>query len=250
MDHHDHNDHQDHNAPFNRANTYLSHEQFTLNEFKVGDTWRMFRILAEFVDGFTELAGLGPAVTVFGSARVKPSDNRYQAARRLGKTMAEKDITVITGGGPGIMEAANRGAYETGGRSIGLNVELPLEQDANPYLNKTVTFRYFFVRKVMLVKYSSAFIIFPGGFGTLDECFEALTLIQTMKIRPFPVILVDKEYWRGLWDWVSKSAMKEGMISPADLELVTFMDDPTEIADKVIECVKAGCASDGRDAGE
>jgi len=236
--------------PFNRANTYLSNEQFTLNEFKVGDTWRMFRIMAEFVDGFTELAGIGPAVTVFGSARVKPSDNRYQAARRLGKTMAEKNIAVITGGGPGVMEAANRGSYETGGKSVGLNIELPLEQEANPYLNKSVNFRYFFVRKVMLVKYSSAFIIFPGGFGTLDEFFESLTLIQTMKIRPFPVFMVDSEYWHGLWEWVSKSAMKEGMISPADLELVTFLDDPVEIADKVNACVKSGCINDGSDAGE
>lgn len=236
----------DKESPFNLANTFLTHEQFGLNEIKVGDTWRMFRIMSEFVDGFTEMAGVGTAVTVFGSARARDTDNRYQAARRLGKIMAEKNIAVITGGGPGIMEAANRGSYETGGRSIGLNIKLPLEQEHNPYLTKTVTFRYFFVRKVMLVKYSSAFIIFPGGFGTMDECFEALTLIQTMKIKPFPVIMVDKKYWSGLYDWVKNSAMKEGMISPADLELITFMDDPMEIADKVLDCVKeAGEGEEG-----
>jgi hypothetical protein len=233
------------NAPFNRANTFLTNEQFGLNEIKVGDTWRMFRIMSEFVDGFTELAGVGPAVTVFGSARARETDNRYQSARRLGKIMAEKNIAVITGGGPGIMEGANRGAYETGGRSVGLNIELPLEQAHNPYLSKVVTFKYFFIRKVMLVKYSSAFIIYPGGFGTMDECFEALTLIQTMKIKPFPVIMVDKKYWAGLYDWVKNSAMKEGMISPADLELITFLDDPLEIADHVIECVKE--ASEGEE---
>jgi uncharacterized protein (TIGR00730 family) len=222
------------NAPYNKANTYLTNEQFGLNEIKVGDTWRIFRIMAEFVEGFTELAGIGTAVTVFGSARARDTDRRYQTARRFGKIMAERGISVITGGGPGIMEAANRGAYETGGRSVGLNIELPLEQEHNRYINKVVTFRYFFVRKVMLVKYSSAFVIFPGGFGTMDECFEALTLVQTMKIRPFPVIMVDREYWAGLWDWVTNMAMKEGMLSPSDLELVTFMEDPHEIADKVL----------------
>jgi len=219
--------------PFGMANDYLSKEQFIVNELKVGDTWRMFRIMAEFVEGFEQMAGIGPAVTVFGSARSKDSDLRYQTARRLGKVLAERDISVITGGGPGIMEAANRGAHETGGKSIGLNIELPLEQSHNPYLTKVVTFRHFFIRKVMLVKYSSAFIIFPGGFGTMDECFEALTLIQTMKIRPFPVIMVDKQFWSGLWDWLRVHLVHEGMITAADLELITFVDDPSEIADRV-----------------
>jgi len=227
--------------PYNRANTYLSKEQFILNEIKVGDTWRLFRIMAEFVEGFEQLAGLGPAVTVFGSARAKDTDVRYQTARRLGKIMAERGITVVTGGGPGIMSAANRGAYETGGKSVGLNIELPLEQEHNPFLTKAITFRHFFIRKVMLVKYSAAFIIFPGGFGTMDECFEALTLIQTLKIRPFPVIMVGKDYWGGLWEWVKERALKEDMLSPADLELVTFIDDPIEIADKVVECLEYGC---------
>jgi len=221
-------------APYNKANSFLSKEQFLVNEIKVGDTWRLFRIMAEFVEGFEHLAGVGPAVTVFGSARAKESDHRYQSARRLGKMMAEKGIAIVTGGGPGIMEAANRGAYETGGKSIGLNIELPLEQEPNPYLSRSITFRHFFIRKVMLVKYSSAFIIFPGGFGTMDECFEALTLIQTMKIRPFPVIMVDRAYWAGLWDWVRDHLVHEGMLSPGDLELVSFIDDPAEIVDKVL----------------
>ncbi|MBI5190593.1 MAG: TIGR00730 family Rossman fold protein [Nitrospirae bacterium] len=221
------------------TNGSLSREQFLLNEIKVGDTWRLFKIMAEFVEGFEQMAGTGPAVTVFGSARSKDSDARYQTARRFGKVMAEKGITVVTGGGPGIMEAANRGAYETGGKSVGLNIELPLEQSHNPYLTKSVTFRHFFIRKVMLVKYSSAFIIFPGGFGTMDECFEALTLIQTMKIRPFPVILVDKKFWGGLWDWIKERSLKDGMISAADLELVSFIDDPLEIADKVLNFYQA-----------
>jgi uncharacterized protein (TIGR00730 family) len=231
--------------PFDKGNEYLSKEQFLLNELKVGDTWRLLRIQAELVEGFEHMAGTGPAVTVFGSARAKDSDLRYQTARRLGKVMAEKDLAVITGGGPGIMEAANRGAFETGGRSIGLNIELPLEQAPNQYLTKTVTFRHFFVRKVMLVKYSSAFIIFPGGFGTMDECFEALTLIQTMKIRPFPVIMVDKAFWSGLWDWVRGHLTKEGMVSPADLELFTFIDDPNDIAERVIECIQTSCYEEG-----
>ena len=219
------------------ANSFLSKEQFIVNEIKVGDTWRMFRIMAEFVEGFEKMAGIGPAVTVFGSARSKDSDLRYQTARRLGKIMAEKNVAVVTGGGPGIMEAANRGAFETGGRSFGLNIELPLEQEHNPYLSRVITFRHFFIRKVMLVKYSHGFIIFPGGFGTMDELFEALTLIQTMKIKPFPVIMVDTKFWSGLWDWVKAHPVKEDMLSYKDLELVTFLDDPAEIADKVLEYV-------------
>ena len=224
---------------------YLNREQFLINEIQAGDTWRMFRIMAEFVEGFEQMNGVGHSVTVFGSARSKDSDLRYQTARRLGKVMAERDITIITGGGPGIMEAANRGSFESGGKSIGLNIELPLEQTHNPYLTKVVTFRHFFIRKVMLVKYSSAFIIFPGGFGTIDECFEAMTLIQTMKIKPFPVIMVDKKYWGGLWEWVRDRMLKEGMVSPSDLELITFIDDPVEIADKVVESIESGCCKGG-----
>ncbi|MGA2192338.1 MAG: TIGR00730 family Rossman fold protein [Nitrospirota bacterium] len=226
--------------PFGKANDFLGKEQFVVNEIKVGDTWRMFRIMAEFVEGFENMASVGPAVTVFGSARAKDSDLRYQTARRLGKIMAERGISVITGGGPGIMEAANRGAFETGGKSYGLNIELPLEQEHNPYLTKAVKFRHFFIRKVMLVKYSSAFVIFPGGFGTLDECFEAITLIQTMKIRPFPVIMVDKAFWGGMWEWFKDNLIREEMISPADLELFSFIDDPSDIADKVFDFLEHG----------
>ena len=197
-----------------------------------------FRIISEFVEGFETLSTVGPAVSIFGSARTKPDDPNYKLAYQVAKRCAEEGFAVITGGGPGIMEAANRGAYESGGKSIGLNIELPLEQEPNPYLTKAVTFRHFFIRKVMLVKYSHAFIIFPGGFGTMDECFEALTLIQTMKIKPFPVIMVDRAFWSGLWDWVSARAMKEDMLSPKDLELVTFLDDPHEIADYVLKSAR------------
>ena len=234
-------------GPSNKANDYLNKEQFLVNEIKVGDTWRIFRVMAEMVEGFEQLAGIGHAVTVFGSARSKDSDHRYQTARRLGKVFAEKNIAVITGGGPGTMEAANRGAFEAGGKSVGLNIELPLEQAPNPYLTKTVTFRHFFVRKVMLVKYSSAFIIFPGGFGTMDECFEALTLIQTMKIKPFPVIMVDRKFWGGLLDWVRDHQLHEGMLSPADLELISCIDDPIEIADTVESFIRASCCEGGHD---
>ncbi len=234
-------------SPYNKANDFLNKEQFLLNEIKVGDTWRIFRVMAEMVEGFEQLAGMGHAVTVFGSARAKDSEFRYQMARRLGKVFAEKNIAVITGGGPGVMEAANRGAFEAGGKSFGLNIELPLEQAPNPYLTRTVTFRHFFIRKVMLVKYSSAFIIFPGGFGTMDECFEALTLIQTMKIKPFPVIMVDKKFWGGLLDWVRGYQLKEGMLSPADMELITALDDPLEIAEKVESFIQSSCCEDGHD---
>ena len=227
--------------PYERNNgDYLTKEQFLVDELKVGDTWRMFRILSEFVEGFEQMRGVGPAVTVFGSARSKSTDLRYQTARRFGKIMAERGITVVTGGGPGLMEAANRGAFESGGKSVGLNIELPLEQEHNPYLTKVVNFRHFFIRKVMLVKYSSGFIIFPGGFGTMDEAFEALTLIQTMKIRPFPIIFVDRKFWSGLWGWVNDHLLHEGMVSPGDLELITFLDEPEEIADKIIEFTEKG----------
>ncbi|MHB8174190.1 MAG: LOG family protein [Nitrospirota bacterium] len=228
--------------PYGKNNNgdFLTKEQFLVDELKVGDTWRMFRIMSEFVEGFEQMHGIGPAVTVFGSARSKSTDLRYQTARRLGKTMAERGITVITGGGPGIMEAANRGAFESGGKSVGLNIELPLEQEHNRYLTKAVQFRHFFIRKVMLVKYSFGFIIFPGGFGTMDECFEALTLIQTMKIRPIPVIMVDRKFWSGLWGWMSEHLVREETISPGDLELITFLDEPDEIADRITEFIERG----------
>ncbi len=203
--------------------------QYLIDDMKVGDTWRIFKILAEFVEGFEKLSGIDPAVTVFGSARVKEGDEKYDLAREIGRKLAAEGISVVTGGGPGVMEAANRGAFEAGGQSIGLNIELPFEQKINPYVKKSVTFDYFFVRKVMLVKYANAFIILPGGFGTMDELFEAITLIQTGKIIPFPMILVGTEYWSGLLDWLKNTMLENGYIRKQDLQYIQLVDTPEEV---------------------
>jgi uncharacterized protein (TIGR00730 family) len=189
----------------------------------------MFHIMAEFVEGFEALAEYHPSVSIFGSSRAKPGDEVYQNAERIGQLLAENGFGVITGGGPGVMEAANKGAASVGGKSIGLNIELPLEQNPNPYTNINLTFHYFFVRKVMFIKYAVAYIILPGGFGTMDELFESITLIQTHKIRPFPVILVGSEYWKGLLDWIKGVVLKEERISPSDLEIFQQIDQPEEI---------------------
>ena len=207
----------------------MTEKQYVINEITIQDSWRMFRIMAEFVDGFEALAKYHPAVTIFGSTRIRPGDEVYQKAEQIGKFLAENGFAVITGGGPGVMEAANKGAASAGGNSIGLNIELPLEQKPNPYTNITLHFRYFFVRKVMFVKYAVAYIILPGGFGTMDELFESVTLIQTHKIKPFPVILVGSTYWGGFLDWIKEVVLKEGKISPPDLEIIQVMDDPAEI---------------------
>jgi len=204
-------------------------------DFQATDTWRSLRILGEFVEGFDALAGIGPAVSIFGSARVRRSDPQYRAARRLGARLVKEGFAVITGGGPGIMEAANRGAQEAGGLSIGLNIELPFEQDPNPYVDLGIEFRYFFVRKTMFVKYAEAFVIFPGGLGTMDELFEALTLIQTHKIEDFPVVLIGREYWRGLLSWLTKTVLEEGKISPEDLSLATMTDDLDEVVRVIVD---------------
>jgi uncharacterized protein (TIGR00730 family) len=193
------------------------------------DPWRVLRIMGEFVDGFDVLARVGLAVTVFGSARVKADSPYYAAAREVGHGLAERGFAVITGGGPGIMEAANRGASEAGGLSIGCNIELAHEQSPNPYANLSIDFRYFFVRKTMFVKYSEAFVVFPGGFGTLDELFEALTLIQTGKVKRFPVVLYGSEYWGGLLGWIEKRLAVEGMVSDVDLALVQVVDTTEEV---------------------
>ena len=206
--------------------------------FTQTDPWRVLRIMGEFVEGFEDLAELGPAVTIFGSARVGPEDPSYADAVEVGRLLGEAGYTVITGGGPGIMEAGNRGAREVGAPSVGLNIELPFEQSVNPYVDISVDFRYFFVRKMMLVKYSEAFVIFPGGFGTLDELFEALTLIQTGKIRNFPVVLYGTEYWRGLIDWLSSPMLSEGRISAADLDLLIMTDSPAEVRDRILLCAE------------
>lgn len=207
----------------------MSEKQYVINEITIQDSWRMFRIMAEFVDGFESLSKYYPAVSIFGSTRIKPGDEVYSKAEQIGKLLAENGFAVITGGGPGVMEAANKGAFSAGGKSIGLNIELPLEQRPNPYTNITLNFRYFFVRKVMFVKYAVAYIILPGGFGTMDELLESITLIQTHKIRPFPVILVGTEYWKGLLDWIKGVVLEEGKISPSDLEIFQQIDQPEEI---------------------
>ncbi len=204
-------------------------------DFQGTDTWRALRILGEFVEGFDALANVGPAVSVFGSARVRRSDPQYRLARRVAARLAQEGFAVITGGGPGIMEAANRGARDAGGLSIGCNIELPFEQDVNPYVDLNIEFRYFFVRKTMFVKYAEAFVIFPGGMGTMDELFEALTLIQTGKIEHFPVVLVGVDYWSGLLDWMRATVLTEGKVSAKDLNLAVVTDDVEEIVRVVAE---------------
>ena len=193
------------------------------------DPWRALRILAEFVEGFDALAGLGPAITVFGSARVAPGSPAYEQAREIGRRLAQEGYAVITGGGPGVMEAANRGCQEGGGMSVGCNIELPHEQELNPYIDLGVEFRYFFARKTMFVKYADGFVILPGGFGTMDELFESLTLIQTGKIRHFPVVLVGSAFYAGLIEWIRSRLQAEGMIAPGDLDLIAVTDDPGEV---------------------
>lgn len=204
-------------------------KRYVINEITIRDSWRMFHILAEFVEGFDALADCHPSVSIFGSSRATPDDEVYQKAERISQLLAENGFGVITGGGPGVMEAANKGAALSGGKSIGLNIEIPLEQTPNPYANIRLNFRYFFVRKVMFVKYAVAYIILPGGFGTMDELFESLTLIQTRKIKPFPVILVGSEYWKGLLDWMREVVLKDGKLSTSDLEIFQVIDDPSEI---------------------
>lgn len=193
------------------------------------DPWRVLRIQSEFVEGFGLLAELGPAVSVFGSARTNPGDPEYELAERIGVALSRAGYTVITGGGPGAMEAGNKGAVRAGGTSVGLGIELPMEQGLNDWLDIGVQFRYFFVRKTMFVKYAQAFVVLPGGFGTLDELFEALTLVQTGKVTSFPVILVGSDYWRGLLDWLKAAMAREEKISPEDVDLVRLTDDPDEV---------------------
>ena len=210
--------------------------------FTRSDPWRVMRITSEFVEGFDALAQITKGVTVFGSARTGPDDPQYGAARETSRLLAKAGFSIITGAGPGIMEAANRGAKDGGGHSVGCNIELPFEQGANPYVDTLVNFRYFFVRKTMFIKYSNAFIIFPGGFGTLDELFEALTLIQTGKIYQFPLILFGRHYWAGLVRWLSSRVEGEGKISPGDLDLMLLTDDPAEAAQAVIDAHAANVA--------
>jgi len=203
------------------------------DEFTHTDPWRVFRIMGEFVEGFDELATLSRGIAIFGSARSRPDDPDYKAAQETGALLAAQGFAVITGGGPGIMEAANRGAFDAGGLSIGCNIELPFEQKPNAYQTLSLTFKYFFVRKMMFVKYSLAFVIFPGGFGTFDELFEALTLIQTRKIRNFPIVLFGSQYWSGLLDWLRAVVLPDGKISEHDMDIFHITDSPAEVVEIV-----------------
>lgn len=204
--------------------------------FKSSDSWRVFRIMSECVNGFDALATITRGVSVFGSARSKEDNEYYIAARETGKLLAKTGFEVITGGGPGIMEAANRGAFEAGGVSVGCNIELPFEQDANPYLTYELSFKYFMIRKTMFIKYSNAYVIFPGGFGTMDEIFEALTLIQTRKIRNFPVVMFGSSYWKGMLSWIQSTMLSEQNISPEDLGLMFLTDSPKDAVDFIERC--------------
>ncbi|MCF6290264.1 MAG: TIGR00730 family Rossman fold protein [Desulfobacterales bacterium] len=204
--------------------------QYWLDNFNVGDSWRLFRIMSEFVEGFDALAGMNrPGVSIFGSARTPPDDPFYQLAVKVAADLTQAGYAVITGGGPGIMEAANKGAAEAGGISVGLNINLPFEQEPNSYANQALNFKYFFIRKVMFIKYAMTFICLPGGFGTLDEMFEALTLIQTRRIKPFPIILVGSEFWGGLLDWIKEKMLSVNNIDADDMLIFSLMDDPDEI---------------------
>jgi uncharacterized protein (TIGR00730 family) len=205
-------------------------KQKTWNEIKTNDSWAIFKIMSEFVEGFERLGKIGPCVSIFGSARIKSEDPYYKLAENIAFELTTKGYGVITGGGPGIMEAANKGAQRGGGASVGLNIELPFEQNDNPYIDsdKSLDFDYFFVRKVMFVKYSQGFVVMPGGFGTMDELFESITLIQTNKIGKFPIVLVGKEYWSGLFEWIQSTLINAGNISPNDLDLIAMVDEASE----------------------
>ncbi len=207
-------------------------------DFTHSDPWRVFRIMGEFVEGFDALAGLGQAVTIFGSARIREGDAMYAAAETTARLLGESGFTIITGGGPGIMEAGNHGARQAGAKSVGLNIELPFEQGVNAFVDIAIEFRYFFVRKMMFVKYAQAFVIFPGGFGTMDELFEALTLIQTGKVQDFPVILFGSAYWQGLIGWLRDTMLAGGKIAEADLNLLVLCDSPEEVRDLIVRSAR------------
>lgn len=210
-------------------------KQKTWNEIRTNDSWAIFKIMAEFVEGFERLGKIGPCVTIFGSARTKPDHKYYKLAENISYTLTKHGYGIITGGGPGIMEAGNKGAYRAKGTSVGLNIELPFEQHDNPYIDsdKSLDFDYFFVRKVMFVKYSQGFVVMPGGFGTMDELFEAITLIQTKKIGKFPIILVGRKFWSGIMDWIKNTLLEEGNISAKDLDLISLVDTEEEVLEVI-----------------
>jgi uncharacterized protein (TIGR00730 family) len=211
-----------------RGKKDMNEKQYLVDALTLNDSWKMFHIMAEFVEGFETLPEVYPAVTIFGSARSKPQSRNYKTTVKVARMLAENGYNVISGGGPGIMEAANRGAVEGGGKSVGLHIQLPNEQEPNKYANIRLKYNYFFIRKVMFVKYAVAYIIMPGGFGTLDELFEALTLIQTTRIKYFPIILMDSDYWKGLLDWIKETMIKEKTISESDFDIFNVVDTPEE----------------------
>ena len=231
-------------SPITEDEKFLRGPSGDPTDFTRTDTWRVMRIMSEFIEGFDNLASVTKGVTIFGSARTTPEDPQYVAAQETARLLAQEGFAIITGAGPGIMEAANRGAKMVGGRSIGCNIELPFEQGANPYVDTLINFRYFFVRKTMFIKYSNAFIIFPGGFGTLDEAFEALTLIQTGKIYQFPVVFFGRHYWAGLIRWIQSRLLGEGKISPGDIDLMIMTDDPAEATKLVVDAYASQMRAD------
>jgi len=210
-------------------------KQKTWNEIRTNDSWAIFKIMAEFVEGFERLGKIGPCVSIFGSARTKPDHKYYKLAENIAFELTQSGYGVVTGGGPGIMEAGNKGAARGHGTSVGLNIELPFEQHDNPYIDpdKSLDFDYFFVRKVMFVKYSQGFVVMPGGFGTMDELFEAMTLIQTNKIGKFPIVLVGRKFWSGLMEWIKNTLLEEGNISPKDLDLISIVDTEAEVLEVI-----------------
>jgi uncharacterized protein (TIGR00730 family) len=215
----------------------LEEKQYLVDSLRIEESWRIFRIMAEFVEAIEELSKVQHAVSIFGSARTLPGDPYYQKAEELARRLALKGFSVITGGGPGIMEAANKGAAEAGGKSVGMNIRLPYEQKPNPYANISIDYKYFFVRKVMFVKYAVAYVILPGGFGTMDELFEAMTLIQTKRIKCFPVILMGSEYWQGLISWLKDTMIRDGKINQEDLDLIQIFDEPEDAVKHIAKFV-------------
>jgi uncharacterized protein (TIGR00730 family) len=206
-------------------------ERYEINQLEKEESWRLFRIIGELVEGFDKMTGIEPAVTIYGASRLKPQSFDYEKTREIANLLGKEGFNIITGGGPGAMEAANLGAQEAGVKSVGLNIELPTEQVCNPFANFTVTFNHFFVRKIMLVKYSTAFVIIPGGMGTLDELTEILTLIQTHKIKPFPVVLFNSSFWQGFLNWLQSQSLNQGYITEEDFKLLRVSDEPKEVVD-------------------
>ena len=223
----------DHHRDFSESTSPIKKNESEKNANLVKDGWRIFRIMSEYVTSFETLANLGDAIAVFGSARTDTNNKYYKLAEKISGMLVKKNYAIITGGGPGIMEAANKGAFDKGGVSIGCNIELPMEQSFNPYMNIKLDFRYFFCRKTIFLKYSQGYLLFPGGLGTMDELFEVLTLIQTKKVKNFPIVLVGHEYWKDLIRWIESTMLKENMISLEDTKLYHLLDDPEEICDVV-----------------